>query len=114
MVFEVKPVNRTYSVGTTAELECKTAIPVQSCQWRFQQEGQTEALVVTEGQPKDDRDCSFKLEHVSYEQIGLWTCGARTDDSDQYTYTHTVYIQVEHKEGIICCTSFKICDRQFV
>lgn len=100
MTFELKPVNRTFSVGSTAELECKTSTPVQNCQWRFQQKGQTEALVVTEGQPKDERDCSFKLEHVSYEQIGAWTCGARTDDSDQYTYTHTVYIQVEHKEGM--------------
>ncbi|KAG8281721.1 hypothetical protein J6590_053709 [Homalodisca vitripennis] len=98
VTFELKPVNRTFSIGGEAELECKTAIPVVSCQWSFQQQGQSEPLVVTEGPPKGATDCSFRLEHVSYEQVGAWRCGARTDNSDHFTFTDTVYIQVEHKE----------------
>lgn len=81
------------------DLECKTAIPVQSCQWSFQQEGQSEPLVLKEGPPREEKDCSFRLEQVSYEQVGAWRCGARAYDTDDYTFADTVNIQVEHKDG---------------
>lgn len=81
------------------ELECKTATPVQSCQWSFQQEGQTEPLVLKEGHPREEKDCSLSLEQVSYEQVGAWRCGARAYDTDDYTFADTVNIQVEHKDG---------------
>lgn len=97
--FEVKPVNRTFSLGGPAVLDCKTTIPVKTCAWSFQQTGQTEPIVLTEKPPKNEKECSLTLDNVGYEQGGAWRCGARTDDGDSYTYTETAYIQVEHKEG---------------
>ena len=98
--FVESPTNLTLLVGDTAKLPCITNIPIQSCQWKFQQQGQDDPIVLREYSPNDPKNCTLVVRFISMEQTGMWTCGARLEAMDNYTYTDPSYLTVEHREGM--------------
>lgn len=88
--------------GSSAQIMCKTKLPVRECQWSWRQLNQSQPWNLdVKSFPafgNDSTECSIKFKNVLPEQEGYWTCGARIDPNSSFTQAAPVRFLIS--EGI--------------
>ena len=87
------------TVGKPLVLTCRTAQPVEECQWTWKStsSGNKATEVVMRQFPSfgnDSRDCSIRFDSAVSEQEGVWTCAARLDWQNYFTAAHPVRLSI--------------------
>jgi len=87
------------TVGKPLVLTCRTAQPVEECQWTWKStsSGNKATEVVMKQFPSsgnDSRDCSVRFDSVVSEQEGMWTCAARLDWQNYFTPAHPMRLSI--------------------
>jgi hypothetical protein len=87
------------TAGKPLVLTCRTAHPVEECQWTWKptSSGNEATEVVMQQFPSrgnDGRDCSTRFDSAASEQEGVWTCGARLDGHTYFTTAKPVRLSI--------------------
>jgi hypothetical protein len=87
------------TVGKPLVLTCRTAQPVEECQWTWKStsSGNKATEVVMKQFPSfgnDSRDCSIRFDSAVSKQEGVWTCAARLDWQNYFTAAHPVKLSI--------------------
>jgi hypothetical protein len=87
------------TVGKPLVLTCRTAQPVEECQWTWKSISSANKVteVVMKQFPSfgnDSRDCSIRFDTVMSEQEGVWTCAARFEWQNYFTTAHPVQLSI--------------------
>ena len=87
------------TVGKPIVLTCRTAQPVEECQWTLKStsSGDKATEVVMKQFPSfgnDSRDCSIHFECATSEQDGVWTCAARPDWQNYFTAARPMRLNI--------------------
>jgi len=87
------------TVGKPLVLTCRTAQPVEECQWTWKStsSGNKATEVVMRQFPSfgnDSRDCSIRFDSAVSKQEGVWTCAARLDWQDYFTAARPVKLSI--------------------
>lgn len=90
--------------GSSAQIMCKTKLPVRECQWSWRQLNQSQPWNLdVKSFPafgNDSTECSIKFKNVLPEQEGYWTCGARIDPNSSFTQAAPVRFLISEVEFV--------------
>ncbi|KAL2735326.1 uncharacterized protein V1478_002966 [Vespula squamosa] len=90
--------------GSSAQIMCRTKLPVRECQWSWRRLNQSEPwnLEVKKFPAfgNDSTDCSIKFKNVLAEQEGYWSCGARIDPNSSFVRSSPVRFLISEVEFV--------------
>ncbi|KAF7401696.1 hypothetical protein HZH68_007516 [Vespula germanica] len=90
--------------GSSAQIMCRTKLPVRECQWSWRRLNQSEPwnLEVKKFPAfgNDSTDCSIKFKNVLAEQEGYWSCGARIDPNSSFVRSNPVRFLISEVEFV--------------
>jgi hypothetical protein len=97
--FSELPYDTEVTAGKPLVLTCRTAQPVEECQWTWKSTSSASKAteVVMKQFPSfgnDSRDCSIRFDSVVSEQEGVWTCAARFEWQNYFTAAHPVQLSI--------------------
>ena len=87
------------TVGKPLVLTCRTAQPVEECQWTWKSTSSDNKATEVAMKPfppfgNDSRDCSVRFDSAVSEQEGVWRCAARLDWQNYFTAADPVRLSI--------------------
>ncbi|KAK2586307.1 hypothetical protein KPH14_010609 [Odynerus spinipes] len=90
--------------GSSAQIMCRTKLPVRECQWSWRRLNESEPWNLEVKRfpafGNDSTDCSIKFKNVLAEQEGYWSCGARIDPNSSFVRSSPVRFLISEVEFV--------------